>query len=115
MNVSDYLLSPQPGRQAPTIILQLIDGHIVATTGPRPVTIELPYKYGWDEAFQEETSDIVAAMFQITFELTDTKVPLMVQKTLDEFAEVEGEGIVNFDAQGLGDWLFKVLHGADPR
>lgn len=115
MYVTDYLLNPQPGKLAPTIILQLIDGHIVATTGPRPITIELPYQYGWDETFQEETADVVAAGFQIRFEMTSPDVSVMVQKTLDQFCEAENGEVVNFDAQGLGDWLLKVLLGADPR
>lgn len=101
MYVSDYLIDPQPGRRAPTIILQLIEGVIVATTGPRPTTIELPYKYGWNEAFGEETTDIVGAGYQVSFELTDPEVPVMYQK------EVKPEDI--------GDWIVDVLHGADPR
>ncbi|HVE28309.1 MAG TPA: hypothetical protein VNC22_23035 [Sporichthya sp.] len=99
--MSDYLIDPQPGRRAPTIILQLVEGHIVATTGPRPTTIELPYKYGWNEAFQEETSDVVAAGYQVSFELTHPDVPLMYQEIVK--------------AEDIGDWIVDVLHGADPR
>jgi hypothetical protein len=99
--VSDYLLDPQPGRVAPTIILQLIDGFVVATTGERPVVKELPYTYGWDPTFQEETADVVAATFVIKFEATKSGAPVMVQKVVKE--------------EALGEWVVAVLNGADPR
>lgn len=95
----------------PTVIVQLVEGKLLVTTGPRPVSRD-EYIYDWDTVWNEPGSDVVAVDFTVQFQKTVSDQPVMVQRILDE---VEGKHDEDWDILGLGAWVMAVLHGKDPR
>jgi hypothetical protein len=104
----------------PTVILQIVDDYLVVMTGPRPVPRE-EYIYDWDTTWNEPGTEVVAVEETIQFQKTVADQPTMIQRCLDEFGET-GEAKVGEippwtfnDPEGLGNWIWDVLHGKDPR
>lgn len=87
----------------PTVILQLEEGKLMVTTGPRPVPRE-EYIYDWDTTWDEPGTDIVAVDTTIQWQKTVADQPVMVNRVIDDIQNHE-----------LGQWIIDVLNGKDPR
>ena len=126
LDLKGLYAKPQP---VPTVILQLIDGHLTVYAGPRPMPRE-EFIYDWDTTWNEPGTEVVAVDVTIQFQKTQSGAIVMVQRCLDEFGltkEVDipaGDGRIAAtgwlpwefnDPEGLGQWIWDVLHGKDPR
>ena len=89
-------------KPVPTVIVQLVEGKFVVTTGPRPIPRE-EYIYDWDTTWNEPGTEVIAVDQTIQFQKTVGNQPVMVQRVLEE------------NPAGLGVWIDEVLHGKDPR